>query len=406
MPADVADAARPPVGVREERVPVLDGVRGLAIALVMAYHFSFLGDAWASSSPVDRALWRVTGAGWAGVDLFFVLSGFLITGILYNAKAIAQHYFRSFYARRILRIFPVYYAFLLLIVVGLPLVHPDARDSVKAIWHDMWWYATYLTGVRSVFDSSLRPESLFVGHLWSLSVEEQFYLLWPFVVLLLERRALIAVCLAAIVAAFGVRAGLVLAGTPLSIPYSLMPARMDLLGVGALIALAAREPADLRLLSRWLRPVAAGSLIVLLALAVPRGDLSPPFDGWVVTLGFSGVALLFGALVLAALEAAPGAALQRVFSNQAIMWLGRYSYAIYLFHLPIATILVQRSDIVDRMPEVFGSTLPGIAVFSALAGAIAIAAAWLSWQVWEQQFLRLKSRFPYNAVPAPKRLSA
>lgn len=390
----------------EARVPALDGVRGVAIALVLVYHFVFMSDAWASSSAIDRGIWRVAGAGWSGVDLFFVLSGFLITGILYDSRASAVQYFRSFYARRALRIFPLYFVFLLLIIVALPLIYADAEAASTAVWNDIEWYGTYSINIRTLFTGNFRAEGLYTGHLWSLAVEEQFYLMWPLVVLVLRRRALMGVCLGALVGALCVRTAFVLSGDDHGAAYTFTPARLDTLAVGALIALAARgDGRDVRVLARLARPIAVAAIAVLLALVVEQGDLAPPFGNWLLTVGFSAVALLYGVLLIAVLTSSPGSRLSDVFSNRVLRSLGRYSYAIYLFHLPVATVLARRTDLVQDMPELFGSTVPGIVLFGVLATAISYALAWVSWHVWEEQFLKLKTRFPY-ARPQPARLSA
>jgi peptidoglycan/LPS O-acetylase OafA/YrhL len=377
-------------------VPALDGLRGVAIALVVSYHFVYLSGASDAASGLDRTLWKVAGVGWSGVDLFFVLSGFLITGILYDAKAAAGQYFRSFYGRRVLRIFPVYYVILLLLMFALPLIDRDARDAAGAVRDNFVWYAAYLTNVRPIFHSGINTEFLFAGHLWSLAVEEQFYLVWPLVVLICSRRALVAVCLIAIVTALALRIGFELGGAGSSLPYELMPARMDTLAVGALVALAARDPRDLALLSRWMPPAALAAAVSLAVLCGVRRDLAPPFDAGILTLGLSSVAIFFGGVLLVVLAAAPGTAIHTIFSQRPLMALGRYSYALYLVHLPVAVVLMQRFDIAGGVPVVGGSTVLGIAAFCTVAATISLSLAWVSWHVWEQQFLKMKVWFPYG----------
>ena len=384
------------------RVPALDGLRGVAIALVVSYHFVYLSGAPDAASAVDRALWNIVGVGWSGVDLFFVLSGFLITGILYDAKAAAGQYFRSFYGRRVLRIFPLYYVFLLFLMVALPLVHPGARGAAGGVRENFVWYAAYLTNMQPIFHSGLNAEFLFAGHLWSLAVEEQFYFVWPLVVFLCGRRALMGVCLIAIISALGIRIGLEIGGAASGLPYELMPARMDTLAVGALVALAARDPRDLALLARWLPRAALAAAVSLAALAAIRHDLSPPFDAWILTAGLSAFAVLFGGVLLAVIAATPGRAIHTVFSHRPLMALGRYSYALYLVHLPVAVVLMQRLDIVGGTPTIGGSAMPGIAAYCVVAGALSFSIAWLSWHLWEKQFLKMKEWFPYSRREAER----
>jgi len=208
---------RTEVAAGDKRIPVLDGVRGIAIAMVMLFHFDFLYHlhftaADASLPLLDELVSKTLGAGWSGVDLFFVLSGFLITGILYDAKGPARRFFGSFYARRALRIFPAYYGFLALLVIALPLVgEPDPSHRIAAA---LPWYGSYLTNIREAIDPGIRGDVLFVGHIWSVAVEEQFYLLWPAFVFLFSRRTLLWVCAAGVVLALALRVSFELADLP------------------------------------------------------------------------------------------------------------------------------------------------------------------------------------------------
>jgi len=388
------------------RLPALDGVRGLAILLVLLFHFVALTVP--GPTLVDEAFWKLTGVGWAGVDLFFVLSGFLITGILYDSKATATRYFRTFYARRTLRIFPVYYLFLFLLIVLLPIVQPTARSATDAVVGNLVWYSTYLTNIRLGGEPLSRPDFLFTSHLWSLAVEEQFYLVWPAIVLVFSRRKLMTVCGILVGCALGLRLGLDLSGVEHYVAHEITPARMDTLAVGAFIALAAREPREFRALTRWTLPVGAASGCVVLGLFAARRSLSP-YDVWVQTVGFTAVAFLFGALLVSALTVRPATQMHRIFTGRSLRWLGKYSYALYLFHWPAAALLAQRSDIPGAIPTVLGSALPGQLAFVAAAGLLSMGSAWLSWHLWESQFLKLRKLFPYARSAAdqgpPSRVS-
>ncbi len=381
-----------------QRVPALDGLRGIAIALVMLYHFDFIYDftyGRESGWLIDGVVAGLAGAGWAGVDLFFVLSGFLITGILLDSKGPVRRYFGSFYARRSLRIFPVYYAFLLLLLLLLPLFDElAARDALR---DNFVWYALYLTNIYDAINPGLRADFFFVGHIWSLAVEEQFYLLWPAFVFAFGRRTLMRLCVAGILIAFGLRLWFMIADLPVGLGYALMPARMDALAAGALVALAMRGEHDLALLRRWAPSVAIVSGGAVMAYGLVDGGFSP-LDDWVRTAGFTVLALLFAALLALTLQLRERSVAASVLAHPALRWLGRYSYATYLVHLPIAVILARKFDFGEAIPAIAGSTLVGELVFGAAAAAITFSIAWLSWQVWESQFLKLKSRFPYTPV--------
>ncbi len=389
----------PEPGDLHVRMPALDGVRGLAILLVAFYHLTALVGT--DSTVADEAFSKVTAAGWAGVILFFVLSGFLITRILCDSKPIAEHYFGNFYARRTLRIFPVYYLFLFGLAFLLPLIQPMEDAATDALSGKVVWYATYLTNVHVDVEPLQRPDFILTSHLWSLAVEEQFYLVWPAVVLLFSPRKLMAICGLVIVGAFALRIGMNGAGVAHYITYEITPTRMDALAIGALIALAVREPAGLRVLARLAWPVAAVSSAALLALFVSRSRMSP-FDPWVQNVGYSALALLFGALMISVIAGTEKTRVQRFFSFGPLRSLGKYSYALYLVQWPIAALLSRRADIPGVVPEVLGSTLPGELLFVAVAGALSLAVAWLSWHLWEKQFLKMRRLFPY-ATKASRR---
>lgn len=391
-----------------ERILTLDGIRGIAIAMVMLFHFfgiyrlhfHFMADL-ESLSTFESVVLKAAGAGWVGVDLFFVLSGFLITGILYDAKGPGRQYFRTFYARRALRILPVYYGFLILLMVLLPVLGESAAQ--RSLGGGLAWYGSFLSNIRDVFDPGLRGDFLFVGHIWSLAVEEQFYLVWPVFVFLFSRRTLLWICGMGAVCALALRVSFEMTDVPPGLGFTLTPARMDALAVGAFIALSARSAGDFSSLLRWAPLAAALNGFAVVLLGVVRGGFTP-FDPWVRTVGLSGVAILFGAFVVLAIGQSPQSRAHGVLANPALRWLGRYSYAAYLFHAPIANLLGRRADFIGNTPTLFGTSLPGEAVFVVIAGSISLAVAWLSWRVWESQFLKLKRYFPYArhaGVPAP-----
>src|SRR5687767_5633954 len=248
-------------GERAGFVPALDGVRGFAILLVLVLHFSAYGHELPRSGLlIDQLYYRVAAAGWIGVDLFFVLSGFLITGILYDAKG-SPHYFRNFYIRRTLRIFPLYYGALILFLVIFPLLWPN-HGGLRSMQNDGWWYWTYLSNLKIARDGW--PQFGAIGHFWSLAVEEQFYLIWPLLVLALNRRQLQITCVLCLIAALAVRVVLNAQGNNPA-AFVLTPARLDALAVGAYLALAARGPGGLPRLARLAQPV---TLVLCLSVLV------------------------------------------------------------------------------------------------------------------------------------------
>jgi peptidoglycan/LPS O-acetylase OafA/YrhL len=170
------------------------------------------------------------------------------------------------------------------------------------------------------------------------------------------------------------------------------PSRADALAVGGWLALVARGPTGMRLLSRIGRPVTLATGSLLVALFVWRRGLTTE-DPYVQTIGFSLLALFFGGLVSMALVAGAPSRLGRVFAHPILTFLGRYSYGLYVFHHPVAIYLGASAVGVAAFPRVFGSQLVAQGVFIALATAVSLAVAVTSWHLWESPFLRLKRFF-------------
>jgi peptidoglycan/LPS O-acetylase OafA/YrhL len=222
-----------PNNIDRSHLPVLDGVRGLAILLVLTFHFAVMYDC----EEMLRHWWlRPLAGGWCGVDLFFVLSGCLITGILLDAKG-GSHFFRNFYARRALRIFPLYYGFLVLIFLARP-VFALSSDALADMDRARSWLGLYGQNVWLMFSGRWLPP--LVNHLWSLAVEEQFYLAWPFLVWLCSRRRLAWVCGGVLAGCLALRVAMMLAGLDPMVAYVFTLTRLDGFAAGGLVALALR----------------------------------------------------------------------------------------------------------------------------------------------------------------------
>jgi peptidoglycan/LPS O-acetylase OafA/YrhL len=365
----------------------------------MALHFTVDGGM-DPMSPADEVFFEVAMLGSSGVDLFFVLSGFLITGILYDAKG-GAHFFWNFYMRRLLRIFPLYYGFLAMWFFVLPQFYtwPDGFESPAA--NPLWSWA-YLTNVIQAIEGDLAASPAYTAHFWSLAVEEQFYLLWPIVIFAFPRRRAMLICLACLVGSPLVRLALALAGNPVG-AYVLMPARMDALGLGALIALAARGPNGLSALRKSAPAVAAISGAAFLAtqwVSVPH-----PFSKLLApTLSHSILACFFGAVLIITLPSAKRQPRPRLLCNPAFTFFGRYSYAMYVFHVPITYFMAQYVLSVPDVPALMGSQLPGQLIFIAISTAATVTLALLSWHLWEKHFLKLKGRFPCRSAARPSEM--
>jgi peptidoglycan/LPS O-acetylase OafA/YrhL len=394
-PRSVArQAVNPALG----RVPALDGLRGLAILLVLVYHFTIYGGL-DPEIRVDRIFRHVMSVGWMGVDLFFVLSGFLITGILVDAKNQAS-YFRNFYMRRSLRIFPLYYGVLgvTFLVIPFMVAMSDNFDEFAA---GQAWYWLYLVNVKIATEGW--PEFGAIGHFWSLAVEEQFYLIWPLLVFTLGLRGLLWLTISCFLLAFAFRCALIWHGETLA-AYVLGPARMDGLAAGALLAILARQPGGL---APW-RPLAAlvaaaTGAILGAAFLWKRGLWAE--DSFVGTIGYSLIALFFGAMLTLIVTGRRNDLLNGAFTSRPLRRLGRYSYGLYVFHHPVVIGCGALFFVATDFPTVLGSQLPGLAVFVLVTGAVSLLLAVLSWHYFESYFLNLKERYA-NRVPADGKLGA
>jgi peptidoglycan/LPS O-acetylase OafA/YrhL len=378
-----------------QRIPSLDGIRGIAVLMVLVYHAVVFGG-FTAHSRLDSVFNAATKTGWIGVDLFFVLSGFLITGILYDSRR-DDHYFRTFYVRRFLRIVPVYYAFLLLYLLLGERVIPGTEAPHLSLT-GFGWAASYASNYPTGLDGwGILPHP--VRHVWSLAIEEQFYLCWPALVYWLPPRRLLAFCLGAAVIGWLIRAALLLGNLDIA-GYVWTPARLGPLALGAYVAIATRDPRLLGQLTRYARPVIAGTLAVVAGILLWQRNLeySEPATQLVV---FDALGALFAAVILLAVVAKPASLLHRVLAFPTLRVLGRYSYAMYLFHQPLILALIGLGLTTAVLPPIAGSAWPGAVAFALLAITVSFVAALVSWHLLEKHCLRLKGRFPYGVSPAP-----
>ncbi len=366
-------------------LPSLDGIRGLAVLIVIVHNATYiLGPVTALPLKIVSAL---AATGWAGVQLFFVLSGFLITGILVETRTEPQ-YFRSFYIRRTLRIFPLYYGFLILVlVVAPPLMGiPEWTEQVHA---NQGWYWSYLSNWSTTFGHGIPG----LSHFWSLAVEEQFYVVWPLLVWALSVAGVLRVAVALMLLAPLCRYLLHLLGLPQVALYEFTISRMDALAAGAALAILVRDPRGLGWITRWWRPLAAASLLVLLGFTVVNHGFQGD-DLKVQVLGQSLLILACLSLLVAALDLGriEPSGISRILQQPVLRMFGKYSYAMYVVHFPIHTIAsfyladaVNQGGTADRLAR--------LAAYDLLIVALSLGIAILSWFLFEARILALKDRW-------------
>ncbi|MEO6951440.1 MAG: acyltransferase [Polyangia bacterium] len=373
-------APRPPTSA--DHVPALDGVRGIAILLVLAHNLN-IGST--HGTLPARLIKDSLDAGWAGVQLFFVLSGFLITGILLDTRR-SSNFFRAFYGRRTLRIFPLYYAVLFAWFVLAPLVFTLPSTMTAGSEHQIWLW-TYLANWAAPYGRGVAA----FPHFWSLSVEEQFYLVWPLFVYTLSPRRLFAACIGLSVVALASR--IVLRdylGVGAEEVYVFTICRMDALAMGAMVAIGIRDDGIRAWVARYQRPirVALATLAVIGVVVThdyARIQLRSQLYGYSI-LGIV-FAWLVAVTVLPAYRVRPW---HRPLSWAPLRALGTYSYGIYIFHMPLN--IYVGIPIMNRIaPDGAGLILTGAYMIVMSLGTLFLAV--VSFYLLEKPFLSLKKYF-------------
>ncbi|MGH9552831.1 MAG: acyltransferase family protein, partial [Terriglobales bacterium] len=342
-------------------VPELDGVRGVAIGLVLVYHvycfapFSFF-----------------TSIGWSGVDLFFVLSGFLITGILLDSKH-KPHYYKNFITRRALRIFPLYY-FALAVFFSL--------NAKYNLLQPYFW--TYTQNIFIAFHGWPPVGLDALNHFWSLAQEEQFYLFWPIAVLYLTEKSLIRASV------LGIALSLVLRNINPTSPftYVFFFCRFDSMLIGALTAILIRHRREI--LNRVAAPLCLVTVVMLgAAIAITRHKtLDSPFF---MTIGYTICDLFYASIVLLALDRNKvfSVNFQRIFRSKWLTFLGKYSYGIYVYHgILFYTIYPLYFQHISVVKNETGDLFIAASLFTALV----LVVSYLSYQLLEVRFLDLKKK--------------
>lgn len=369
------------------RFPALDGLRALAVTMVFAFHYG----GGAHSGSLLRAVNAMRLQGWAGVDLFFALSGFLITGVLYDTRSDSK-FFSRFYARRTLRIFPLYYLLALVLLLLTPIFHYRWQGLHLLFLVYLGNISAALMPTMYQIHARYKAADLYIGHLWTLSVEEQFYLLWPLIVWRVRSRiTLMRVAAGLSSLAILMRVWLVV-GAKVDLRggwlFTVLPFHMDSLLIGAVLALLLRGPnaATWQRRSKWVFAAALAAVVTAFAF-------NPP--GFMPAVGFPLMGLASAGLIGWVLM--PGSVAYQVFHLRPIRVFGKYSYGFYVYHLPFAAAWAWVTAELGRRIH---SVHLAASIVLPVNFAFTFLVAKLSYDYFEVRFLCRKRSFEYDTEKA------
>lgn len=360
---------------KRSRTPELDGLRGLAILFVLLYHYVSLVP---GKMPLLQGIFAMC---WSGVDLFFVLSGFLIGGILLDVKE-SPNYFKTFYVRRVFRIMPLYY-----IWIGIYFVIAVFVGNLET-WRSVPIYVLFLQNSTKINHADLG--TAWLGHLWSLSVEEQFYLIIPLAIRFLERRRLVLLlCLAVVTAPLARVLFHQHLTTHPAAQYILTICRADALAMGVLLAVVWKNELWKAKIYRCQR-LMSGVVLLLLGAVVYLSIWQPSqYSLTMAAWGFSALDALFVGLLAIALVV-PGGAWAKVCRWSFLAEMGRISYCLYVIHQVVN--MACHKILLHAVPRADSLRTAGV---TTLAVLLAYGLATLSWKFFEHPLMRRGHVFTY-----------
>ena len=373
-----------------ERLKELDGLRGIAIILVIALHTFGRANNF-TQHPILLFITSLTSIGWVGVDIFFVLSGFLITSILLRTKE-EKNYFKNFYVRRILRIFPLYYLGIAVILLFIPVLDPDfAPEIPRALPYLLLYQQNWMELISDVnFTQHLKVT-------WSLAVEEQFYLIWPAIVYFIRKETLLKISAGVILFSLLTRIPAVLLSNDINLVtkfffYNTIT-RFEGLIMGGMLAIAFTWTNWKEQIRKIAMPVFLPAILTFIILFIgpfPQGS-QPDYNYMALTMGRFTIAALFATALVAILVTYPETTMFRgFFRNKILTFFGKYSYSMYLFHVPVAIVLLE---------VLWHTQLRGWKMYSAyvvLTFGATVLISLLTWRLLEKHMLNLKKYFEYS----------
>jgi peptidoglycan/LPS O-acetylase OafA/YrhL len=368
-----------------DRFKELDSVRGIAVLLVIASH-TFRRADYFTQSAFLHFITSLTSTSGIGVDMFFTLSGFLITSILLRTRE-HNHYLKNFYARRFLRIVPVYIFLIVVVIAFAPKLEEEFRSGLfKALPVFLLFQQNWIFVFLNI------PMTMYLQVTWSLAVEEQFYFVWPFFVRRLDKKNLLKAAVGYIVLSILLRSvGIIFfenigrASVDFFFYYNSFT-RFEEMLVGALLAILLTYDELKEKIRKYSMPVFFISFSCFLVMAV----LAPTYPKLLMVGGYTTVALFTAGLIAAFVSYPESAPIRRLFQNKVLFFFGKYSYSMYLFHLPVTLVIF---DWLWRTGWRGGE----VYVFAiVLVLAVTTVIALLTWNLIEKRMLSLKKYFEYQ----------
>ncbi len=356
--------------IPRKHYPALDGLRGFACLIVVIYHnFGFIQ--------------KYIFFGWLSADLFFTISAFLITDILLNSIE-KPNFLRNFFARRFLRIFPLYYLSLIILFLILPFFNTQLHLDYYINNQVYFW--TYLQNWLFVFQPPTDTDSL--NHFWSLAVEEQFYIIWPFLILLIKKsKLLLIVVILMLLAVSGIRLWAWLHQVPGFAYYNLYTfTRIDGICIGSIVAILLRISPGF--LSRYTPAIVMVFALLNFGFFFFNRSFRFSFP-YLALIGYTTLAMLLGLLVNQAITKETKL-INLVFNFSFFRFVGKISYGFYVFHWPLYRGL---SPMVSKWSMQYFNDWNASIFTSTFLSILALFLSWLSFKFFETPFLKLKSRF-------------
>ncbi len=353
--------------------PALDGLRGIAILLVVLYHnFGFIKQSY---------------FGWLGVDLFFVLSGFLITSILLKELG-KPGYLKNFFIRRMLRIFPLYFLTLIFFLIIFPLFGLY-KNELSYFVKNQWWLWTYLQ--NWLYSFYLTDDARFLTHLWSLAVEEQFYLVWPFIILLVKSpRKLFFIMLTVLLIVVIARSVVwLLQIEDLNYTTLYTFTRIDGICVGSMVALLINYKPDL--ITRHLTIIVLGLAAInfIFYFINQSGNGSYPYFAFV---GYTTFCAMFGILLHEIVTNRNNSFFKQLLAFPFLRFCGKISYGFYVYHWPVY--LMTQHFFYNTLSESFQLSINQLRTgASILSTLLAFLISIVSYYLFERYFLQLKEKY-------------